>query len=83
MTTDQKIIANKVVLLKLAATLGSVSQACKVMGYSRDSFYGFKEVHRGPFSHCWSAAAPLNRKINNQRAESSARSRGMTVTVRR
>ena len=35
MTTDQKIIANKVGLLKLAQTLGSVSQACRVMGYSR------------------------------------------------
>jgi len=32
-------------LLKLAETLGSVSQACKVMGFSRDSFYRFKELH--------------------------------------
>jgi winged helix-turn helix protein len=28
--------------LKLAEMLGSVSQACKMMGYSRDSFYRFK-----------------------------------------
>ena len=43
MNTDQKIIKNKVGLLNLAEMLGSVSEACKVMGYSRDSFYRFKE----------------------------------------
>ena len=45
MTQDQKIIRNKLGLLKLAQTLGSVSEACKVMGFSRDSFYRFKELH--------------------------------------
>jgi transposase InsO family protein len=45
MTNEQKIIRNKVGLLKLAQTLGSVSEACKVMGFSRDSFYRFKELH--------------------------------------
>ena len=40
MNTDQKIIKNKVGLLNLSELLGSVSEACKVMGYSRDSFIG-------------------------------------------
>ena len=45
MTTDQKIIKNKVGLLELAKHLGNVSQACKVLGYSRDSFYRYKQLY--------------------------------------
>ena len=43
MTQEQKMIRAKVGLLELAKPLGNVSQACKMMGYSRDSFYRFKE----------------------------------------
>jgi hypothetical protein len=49
MNTEQKVIKNKVGLLKLSESLGSVSKACKLMGYSRDSFYRFKETFR---AHC-------------------------------
>jgi transposase InsO family protein len=45
MITEQKIINNKVGLLQLAQQLGNVSQACKILGYSRDSFYRCKELY--------------------------------------
>jgi hypothetical protein len=38
MTQYQKVIRAKVGVLELAKQLGNVSQACKMMGYSRDSF---------------------------------------------
>ncbi len=42
---EMKIIKPKVGLLELAKQLGSVSQACKTMGDSRDSFYRFKRLY--------------------------------------
>jgi transposase InsO family protein len=44
MSTQQKIIRNKLGLLNLAEELGNVSRACKVMGYSRDTFYRYKQA---------------------------------------
>ena len=46
MTTEQKIIKNKIGLLNLAKELGNVSRACKVMGYSRDTFYRYQQLSK-------------------------------------
>jgi len=45
MTVQEKLIKNKLGLLELASYLGNVSEACRVMGYSRDTFYRLKNAH--------------------------------------
>lgn len=45
MTTEKKIIKARVGVLELAKQLGNVSEACKIMGYSRDTFYRYKELY--------------------------------------
>lgn len=42
---EQKIIKPKLGLLELAKQLGNVSDACKTLGYSRDTFYRYKELY--------------------------------------
>ena len=39
---NHKIIKNRIGLLNLAEELGDVSKACRIMGYSRDTFYRYK-----------------------------------------
>jgi transposase InsO family protein len=41
-SVNQNTIKHKVGLLNLAAELGNVSRACKVMGFSRDTFYRYQ-----------------------------------------
>ena len=41
----EKIIKPKLGLLELAKKLNNVSQACAVMGYSRDTFYRYKALY--------------------------------------
>ncbi len=45
MNLDAKIIKPKLELLELSRQLGSVTQTCKVFGYSRDGFYRFKKLY--------------------------------------
>lgn len=41
---NERIIKHKVGLLNLAEELGNVSQACRIMGFSRDTFYRYKDA---------------------------------------
>lgn len=42
---NQSVIKHKTSLLTLAQELGNVSKACKLMGFSRDTFYRYKKAH--------------------------------------
>lgn len=41
---NQPIVKHKLGLLNLAEELGNVSQACKIMGVSRDTFYRYQQA---------------------------------------
>ncbi|MDW0771328.1 helix-turn-helix domain-containing protein, partial [Mannheimia haemolytica] len=45
--SNNPLIKHKTGLLNLAEELGNISQACKVMGMSRDTFYRYQqaEIH--------------------------------------
>ena len=45
MKSENKLIKSKLGLLNLAEHLSNVTKACKVMGYSRDSFYRIKQLY--------------------------------------
>ena len=45
MTTHEKLIKAKLNLLDLASYLGNVSEACRTLGYSRDTFYRVKKQY--------------------------------------
>lgn len=41
---NQNVIKHKTGLLNLAAELGNISKACKIMGFSRDTFYRYQSA---------------------------------------
>ncbi len=45
MNNETKLIQPGPGLIKFAEQLGNVSQACRIMGYSRDSFYRIKDLY--------------------------------------
>ena len=63
-TQDKKIINNRIGLLNLANELGNISKACKVMGFSRDTFYRYQEAHE---SGGFEALIDSNRKKPNRK----------------
>ena len=49
---NQKLVKNKMGLINLAEELGNVAKACRMMGYSRDTFYRYRQlVDEGGFEN--------------------------------
>lgn len=64
MTTQMKVIKGKLNLLELGSYLGNVSQACRTLGYSRDTFYRLKKRYE---EQGMSGLAELSRRKPNLR----------------
>jgi transposase InsO family protein len=62
MTIQEKLIKNKLGLLELASYLKNVSEACRVMGYSRDTFYRVRNAYE---EGGLDALKEKNRKVPN------------------
>ncbi len=60
-SVPQNVVKHKVGLLNLATELGNVSRACKVMGFSRDTFYWYQSAMQAGGVE---ALLDTNRKMN-------------------
>ncbi|QGN22314.1 IS481 family transposase [Elizabethkingia anophelis] len=62
MSLETKVIKSRLGLLSLAEELGNVSRACKYLGYSRETFYRYKDLFAEGGE---SALKDMNRRVPN------------------
>jgi hypothetical protein len=80
MNLETKLIKSKLGLLGLAEELGNVSRACKYLGYSRDTFYRYKELFEEGGEE---GLRELSRKVPNvkNRVEASIETRVVAIAT--
>lgn len=81
MNLEAKIIKPKLGLLELSRQLGNVTQACKVFGYSRDSFYRFKKLYEEGGELALRDIVCLNRPNTKNRVDPEIESRVVKIAL--
>ena len=66
MAREKRGVQAKTRLLQLAQLLGNVSEACRIAGFSRDSFYRFKRLYEKGGTGALVAPARLKAVVRNR-----------------